>query len=157
MKQTYYLDTSIWNFYYAEDTPDFQKATVEFLRNLDDSKEEIFISQVVLDEISAAPEIKRVKLERLITQRKPTFLELHQEIEELALRYIEEGVLRETDYADALHIAIASVYEVEYLLSWNFRHIANIPKSEKVNAVNLLSGYVKELKITTPLGVREND
>ncbi len=42
---------------------------------------------------------------------------------------------------DALHIAFCTFYEFDVLLSWNFKHLANINKQEKVNRVNSSLGY----------------
>jgi hypothetical protein len=49
--------------------------------------------------------------------------------------------------------AIATVYEFDILLSWNFRHLASINKNVKINGVNRRMNYWKELKIITPLEV----
>ena len=54
------------------------------------------------------------------------------------------------DYSeDALHIAIATLNKMDYLLSWNFRHIVKIKTRRIINKVNLSLGY-SELSIITP-------
>jgi len=50
---------------------------------------------------------------------------------------------------DAQHIAIATISRVEVLVSWNFRHIVNLPRIRGYNAVNLRGGYPL-LEIRTP-------
>jgi hypothetical protein len=51
---------------------------------------------------------------------------------------------------DALHIAIATVFGCEKLLSWNFTHIVNDSNKQKINDINLLNGY-KTIRILSPL------
>ena len=58
---------------------------------------------------------------------------------------------------DALHIAISTILEMDVLLSWNYRHLANITKERKVQGVNIQEGYLKPLRITTPLEVMGDD
>jgi predicted nucleic acid-binding protein len=52
-------------------------------------------------------------------------LEVTASAQELAVTIIQKGLLPQTAYPDALHIATASVHQVEYLLTWNCSHIAN--------------------------------
>ena len=59
-------------------------------------------------------------------------------------------------FEDALHIAYATCYNVDYLVSWNFKHIVNIFRIQKYNSINLLNGY-KYLEIRTPREVLINE
>jgi len=59
--------------------------------------------------------------------------------------------------ADAIHAAVATVYELEALISWNLRHLANFNKMAKINAVHLACGYTKKLELITPLEVINHD
>ncbi len=52
-------------------------------------------------------------------------------------------------YEDALHIAIATINQVNVLASWNFKHIVNLDRIRLYNAVNMKSGY-QVLEIRTP-------
>jgi hypothetical protein len=49
------------------------------------------------------------------------------------------------------------LHTVDVLVSWNFRHLANVKKEQRVAAVNLLLGYAHPLRITTPLEVMGDD
>jgi hypothetical protein len=60
--------------------------------------------------------------------------------ETLAGKYIESGVAVEMFCADALHVAIASTHGMEYLVSWNFRHIVNVRTGRLVDSVNVWLG-----------------
>ena len=54
-----YLETSVWNFYFADDAPEKRDITKEFFNNVRKGQYEIFISEVVLAEISKANESKK--------------------------------------------------------------------------------------------------
>ncbi|MBI4723317.1 MAG: hypothetical protein HY769_10070 [Candidatus Stahlbacteria bacterium] len=54
---------------------------------------------------------------------------------------------------DAMHIAIATINEIDILLSWNYKHLANINKERMILAINLLAGYTKPLRMITPMEV----
>ena len=71
----------------------------------------------------------------------------------MAQRYTEAGIIPAKKQEDALHVALATVYHMDVLVSWNHRHIANIRKTELYRAANLLHGYSQTPLILTPLEV----
>jgi hypothetical protein len=77
------------------------------------------------------------------------FIETTEEVFDLANEYITEKVVGQTSYADCLHIALATIYRADYLVSWNFRHIVNIQKIRGYNSINIKKGY-KQLDIRSP-------
>jgi len=56
-------------------------------------------------------------------------------------------------YNDALHIAFATYYEFDILLSWNFKHLANIKKQMAINSVKQGEGYSKKFHLLNPMEV----
>jgi len=64
-----------------------------------------------------------------------------RESSELAEQYIGAGVIGESMRTDAQHIATATVHRIDVLVSWNFRHIVNLPRIHGYNSVNLREGY----------------
>ncbi len=56
-------------------------------------------------------------------------------------RNIKDGAVGKNSHEDALHIAIATIHRVDVLVSWNFKHIVNLDRIRKYNAVNLMNGY----------------
>ena len=66
--------------------------------------------------------------------------------------HISHGAVTEKHLIDAQHIAIATIEHVDVLVSWNFKHIVNLDRIRKFNAVNLMQGY-HLLEIRTPLEV----
>ncbi|MGK5094443.1 hypothetical protein WDW89_20805 [Deltaproteobacteria bacterium TL4] len=152
-----YLETSVWNFYYADDAPEKKEITVQFFENLPNSDFEIYISDMVVIEISRASEAEQERLSGLIAKFNPVRLHADDEVESLANQYIFQKILPQKSIADATHIAVATVNELNAVVSWNMRHIASLRKQEKVQAINLLNGFTKPLQLITPYEVSEKD
>ncbi len=113
--------------------------------------------KIVMKELMRAGESDRLQILEVFERIEPTEIELTQEAEELAQHYIDSEVLPAKKGDDALHVAIATVAEMDVLVSWNHRHIANLRKTELYRAVNLLHGYSQTPLILTPLEVLEDE
>ncbi len=148
-----YLETSVWNFYFADDAPEKKEATRQFFEQVERGEYEIFISDMVFREIARATEEKRTALTELIAKYQPKELEMTDEILQLSDIYLHEMALPERAVDDSRHVAIATIYEMDALISWNLKHLANLKRMEKINGVNLKEGYVKKLELITPMEV----
>ena len=148
-----YLETSVWNFYFAQDAPEKKALTVQFFDHITDY--EIFISDLVNKEIARASPAASQRLFTLLEQHQPTKLEITAEVLNLAQQYLDEGVLPASAVNDAIHAAVATVNEMDALLSWNLKHLANLNRIPKINGVNLKQGYSKKLELTTPMEVAD--
>lgn len=84
-------------------------------------------------------------------------LDVTEEVEELAKSYMDKGIVPEKKEDDALHVAIATVAEMDALITWNFQHLANLRKSELFYSVSLEKGYLKKLGIVTPMEVSRDE
>jgi hypothetical protein len=84
---------------------------------------ELFVSQVVLDEI-AFGDTTMVPLRMDLVQEIP-LLELTNDVREFARKVLGSGLLPRESDRDAAHIALATVHEMDLLLSWNCRYVAN--------------------------------
>jgi hypothetical protein len=73
------------------------------------------------------------------------------EIQELAEKYIEMKIIPERKLADALHIAICVIKGIDYLVSWNYKHLANVNREHKIKILNWDLGYRIDLRIITPI------
>jgi len=93
-------------------------------------------------------------LEGLLEETNPYLLEMGIEAEELAERYIKEGIIPERYRGDALHISIAVINGMDAIVSWNFQHIVKLKTRVMVNGVNRLFGY-HEIEICSPEEVIE--
>lgn len=102
------------------------------------AKQYRIISDIVLREIEGAPEKVRSKVVEL---KEAEIVDMNDEISSLADIYIREEIITPKYYDDALHIATASYYNVDILVSWNFKHIVNYQKIHQFNVVNFREGY----------------
>lgn len=152
-KPKIYLDTSVINFLFADDTPDFKKIIIDFFYNYF-SKYEVYISDVVLLEINKTNDTEKRHLLLQVIEDYP-FIILEAEKDERILQlsdlYIKEKTIPKKKVEDAMHVAVCTVFELDILLSWNFRHLANIHKETLINAINEKEGYWKRLNLMSPL------
>jgi len=79
---------------------------------------------------------------------------VNDEILTLATKYISEKVVGQTSFDDCVHIATATIYKADILLSWNFRHIVNVYRIRGYNAINLRMNY-PALEIRSPKEIIE--
>ena len=152
-----YLDTSVPNFLFADDSPEKMEVTLDLFSNF--IKTSIYrscISPVVIAEIDETKDNeKRLKLLNIFKEYPIEVLDYSEteelEIQELADKYIENKIIPEKKVADALHIAICVIKGIDYLVSWNYKHLANIHKENRIKLLNWELGYRHELRIITPL------
>jgi len=154
-KIKYYLDTTIFNFVFAEGDTEKKDITVKLFKDLPSISNGIYISDEVIREISRAPEPRKSQLEGLLRETNPLLLEVDIEAEELAERYVKEGIIPERYRSDAVHIAVAVVNGIEVIVSWNFEHIVKLKTRVMVNGINRLLGY-HEIEICSPEEVIES-
>lgn len=146
MKKTrIYVDTSVIGGCFDKEFGPWSNGLV------DDFKADRFrlvLSDIVAAEVKDAPDAVREKFNEILGFGHE-FVVSGQEAVELAEGYQSRKILTPKYYDDGLHIAIASVSEVDLLVSWNFRHIVNFNKIRLFNSVNLELGY-KPLQIYSP-------
>ncbi len=153
-KIKYYLDTTIFNFIFAEGDAEKKDITVKLFKDLPLLSDGIYISDEVIREVSRAPEPRKSQLEGLIRETNPLLLEIDLEVEELSERYIKEGIIPEKYRSDAIHIAVAVINEIDVIVSWNFEHIVKLKTRVMVDGVSKLLGY-REIEICSPEEVVE--
>jgi predicted nucleic acid-binding protein len=141
---TAYIETTIPSYYTSRSARDVvqitrQSATKRWWDN-GCSGFDLFTSQEVLDEASRGdPEAASRRLEMLA---EISVLEFTSEVERLARRLIDAGLVPASVASDAVHIATASVYGVDFLVTWNFKHIVNPLIRQRLRQEVALSGYV---------------
>jgi hypothetical protein len=145
MKQRVYIDTSVIGGCF--DT-EFEKWSNDLFDDFKTGKRIAVISDITIDELSDAPQ----KVQDNFNSIPDRFLEIiisDDESKNLANLYLIEGAVSKKYYEDALHIAIATINQVNVLASWNFKHIVNLEKIRLYNAVNMKNGF-SILEIRTP-------
>ncbi|MCX6148360.1 MAG: type II toxin-antitoxin system VapC family toxin [Candidatus Kapabacteria bacterium] len=154
-----YLDTSIINFLFADDAPEKQEVTIDFFDNYINVYE-VYISQVVIDEINQTNDlVKKRDLLQVISKYNLKFVNIgiNEEVIYLAELYLKNNILPKKSIADSLHIALCVINKIEILLSWNYKHLANITKKRQINILNMSENYLNSLEITTPYEVLSNE
>ena len=140
-----YVDTSVIGGCFD---PEFRLWSEALMEDFRQGRRIAVISEVVATEIAPAPEFVKSLHEELLGLPAEV-VEVDEDAVSLVQRYIERSVLGQRFLNDMLHIALATIAEVDVLVSWNFRHIVRLDKIRLFNAVNLEQGY-KPLTIYSP-------
>jgi hypothetical protein len=151
MKPALYLETSIVGYLTSRFSRDLitagrQQLTREWWLTERD-RYEIFISSFVLDE-SEAGDAEAAAARAQVLKGLP-LIEPEEQADALAERLMREVPLPKKAAVDAAHIAVAAVSGMDYLLTWNFKHIANAVLRDRIEGVCRSSGY-KPPVICTP-------
>lgn len=145
-----YIDASVWNCAFDKHVPDLFAQTTAFFDQLNSTQDcTPFLSDVVLQELANAPPDRQGRLGALLSRIRPTRLDLDDESAALADAYVEHGVLTAGHLNDARHVAVASVAEMDAIVSWNYRHLVNRRRRDAFNGVNAIMGY-NAIEIISP-------
>ncbi len=136
MKPKVYLETTIISYLTAKPSRDLiiaahQELTNEWWENRR-KHFDLFVSQLVIQEASAGD--KDAAKKRLSILETIPLLELNENVISLAGDLIKGKALPKKAVEDALHIAIAITHGVDYILTWNCRHIANAEKQHAITS-----------------------
>jgi predicted nucleic acid-binding protein len=151
-KKLIYLDTSVINFYFAEDAPEKMPITQDFFDNTITNKDkyEVCLSPLVLEELGKTSDTAhRARLLSLAYGLQAQVFALTPEINRIAKQFIDDGFIPMKYKEDALHLAFSIFYGVDYIVSWNFKHIVKPKTKDAVRIVSIREG-MKEVKILTP-------
>ena len=151
-----YLDTSVISYLLQEDAPEKMADTRKLWEMFTEGKYDVYLSTVTLEEVAGCPEPKRSELRKFLEQIKYTVLEITDEMETVANKIIDMGILTKKSYDDCQHIAAAVVTECNCIISWNFKHIVNIKTIHGVRAITNLTGY-KAIDILSPTVLLESE
>jgi len=156
MKSKVYIETSVISYLTARPSRDIlvaanQQVTQEWWQ---DRREQfdLFVSQLVEQEISSGDKDAVSKRQQALTNC--SFLDITPEAIQLAERLIDQNAIPKQATEDALHIAVATVSGMDYLLTWNFKHIANAAMRANVELVCRLNGYEPPV-ICSPMELME--
>lgn len=139
-----YLDTSVIGGYFD---PEFMADTRALWKLKEAGRYRFLTSQLVFQEIAGAPERVRALMRSTFTPED--VLERTAEVEELAQAYLAQKVVPAAFDDDARHVAVCTIARIGLLVSWNFKHLANVRREAGFNAVNVLQGY-PTLRIVAP-------
>ena len=157
MKPRTYVETSIISYLTARPSRDLvlaahQQVTRDWWASR--GSFELFVSQFVLDEAAAGDQDAAAK--RLAALAETTVLDVTEEIIALAEGLMGSGGLPPAARVDALHVAAAAVHGMDYLLTWNCRHIANATLRGTIEERCRTAGF-EPPTICTPLELPKED
>ncbi|MBP7051491.1 MAG: type II toxin-antitoxin system VapC family toxin [Phycisphaerae bacterium] len=152
MRKTVYIETSIVSYLTAQPSRDLRAAAWQQITTQwwwqERAKYELCTSALVMEEASQGdPDASRRRLQVLENLDKLT---VDDEAERFADRLMAGGGVPVGAEGDALHIAIAAVHEIDYLLTWNCRHINNAVTKPIIRSMCAVAGYSCP-EICTPL------
>lgn len=145
-----YLETSVWGSLASRQPRDRKQVVNRLLQLLESGRGECVISDVVLEEVKAAQAHDADRMREAISNTEIAVYSITDEMLALARAYIDAGVLPEGKVSDALHVAAATCSEVDYLVSWNHRHMTRPMKRLQYESVNQLHGRLKTPLICNP-------
>ncbi|WP_242056510.1 MULTISPECIES: type II toxin-antitoxin system VapC family toxin [unclassified Nostoc] len=143
MSETVYIETSILGYLTARPTRNLVlAANIEVTREWWEYRRstfKLYISQVVLDEVSQGD--SEIAANRLEILNEVPLVELNETVRNLAAQFLTRSNLPPKASDDAVHIAAATVHGLDYLLTWNCKHIANAQIQRKLAEISLDFGY----------------
>ena len=155
-KPKIYLETTIFNFPFADDAPQYKDDTKRLFAEIKAGKFKPFASEYVIRELEAAPEFMREERLRLIREYEIEVISANDESERLAEVYVSAGVIPNKYITDALHIATAAVAGLDFIVSLNFRHIVKHKTIIETEIINAREGF-KRVFIHTPAEVIDHE
>lgn len=145
MKQTLYLETSVIGAYLDNGEPFRRDLTIRWWEH-ELVEYDAFSSILVQREIERMEEPFRSGYLSLLKPLKQ--LELSEEAAILADGYIDRGIFHRKYIADAIHVAIAAVHKIDYVVTWNFGHLANVRKQARLRLFNTSAGFFSPVIVT---------
>jgi predicted nucleic acid-binding protein len=149
MMKTVYVETSIPSFYHELRTEPEMVARREWTRewwSLAQGRYELVTSPAVVDELERGDYPSRKECLELIEPLP--LLALDPAVRDIVETYIARHVMPAEPAGDALHLALASFHQCEFLVTWNCRHLANANKFGHIRRVNALLGLYVPILVT---------
>ena len=132
-----YTDTSVIGGCFDHEFVEASQALMVRVRQGDLT---LVISELLIEELEQAPTMVQTLLTELPTDQIELVM-ISDESETLRDAYLAAQVVDPASSYDAHHVALASIAKVDYIVSWNFKHLVHIEKIRGFNSVNLRLGY----------------
>ncbi|MDJ0899128.1 MAG: type II toxin-antitoxin system VapC family toxin [Xenococcus sp. MO_188.B8] len=150
MSETVYIETSILGYLTARSTKNLiLAANMEITQDWWKFRRKAFslyTSEAVLEEVARGD--AEIAAQRMAILRDFPLLALNKAVQGLASQFLTRSSLPPKAKVDAIHIAAATVHGMDYLLTWNCKHIANAQIQAKLAEISLDFGYVLPILCT---------
>jgi predicted nucleic acid-binding protein len=153
LPQHVYVESTVWYQMANYASSEFKERTEQLFRLVEQQDYTVYISNIVLEELTFNTSKYRRRVEELLAKYQPLVLLQSAEADSLAQAYIENAYKGRTlseIIADAYHAATAITSNITYMSSYNYRNLLNIRILEHINAINLLAGLNRHLSILPP-------
>jgi len=149
MKEKVYLDSTVPSYCFdeRETLGAFAEVTRKWWSEMS-GYYDLYISDAVLQELSNGNYPRKDEIIRLVSTIP--LLPLAADLEQIVEFYISNYVMPKSLVGDALHLAYASYFDIQYLLTWNCNHLANANKRKHIRVINARLG-LSTPEIVTPL------
>ena len=152
MKQSLYLETSVVGAYLDNGEPFRRDLTIRWWEHeMNDYR--AVVSPLVTRELERIPQPHQRSYLKLIAPLEQ--VELTDEVAILADGYISRGIFHRKYIADAIHVALASYHKIDYLVTWNFGHLANVRRQARIRLFNTAAGFYVPMIVTPEFLVSE--
>ena len=151
-----YLDTSVVSYLYQTDALEKMQDTLDLWELFKNNAYEVYISDIVVREISGCNEEKLKILLDYLEQIDYNIIETDEDTVELAGKLIDFRILKQKSFDDCQHIAAAILAGCDIITSWNFKHIVNVKTARGVKVITTLEGY-KDLLVYPPSVLIESE
>jgi predicted nucleic acid-binding protein len=152
MKKSLYLETSVVGAYLDNGEPFRRDLTIRWWEH-ELPEYRAVVSMLVSRELERVPEPHRTGYLKLVAPLEQ--VELTEETAILAEGYIARGIFHRKYIADALHVALASFHKIDYLVTWNFGHLANVRRQARIRLFNAAAGFFVPMIVTPEFLVSE--
>ncbi|PNW54971.1 UNVERIFIED_CONTAM: DNA-binding protein [Euhalothece sp. KZN 001] len=143
MSETVYIETSILGYLTTRPSRNLiLVANAEITREWWETRRsffDLYISQAVINEVAKGD--AEIASRRLEVVNGIPLLEINQSVLDLAEQFLERSNLPAKADVDALHIAVATIHRMDYLLTWNCKHIANAQIQKKLAEISFYFSY----------------
>ena len=151
MRKAVYLDSTIPSYFFDE--RESLKTYTEITKRWWEEERpayRVFVSEATVAETSRGRHPYREDIVRFVSRLE--LLPHDSHLEQIVEEYMANHLMPRSSTGDGLHLAYASLYKIDFLLTWNCNHLANANKQQHIRIVNTRLGlFVPE--ITTPMGL----
>ena len=149
--KTVYVETSVVSYLTARPSNDllvaaWQKITVDW-RDVQRNRFDLYTSGITIDEAGRGNSDAASR--RLETLSDISILPVTEAVAELSRAFLDKKAIPARALNDSLHIAVSAVHGIDYLLTWNFRHIDNAEIKPVIRRICIMYGHTSP-EICTP-------
>jgi predicted nucleic acid-binding protein len=148
-KLVLYLDSSIFGYAANEKAGEKYTNANILLKQINDGKFEAYASDVTIKEIEQSPNWIKDKVKEKFNNTNLSIISIDSEVIELARKYTGNKIIPKEKLDDACHIAIATINQLDAVVSYNYHHMVRLDVKLGVNRTNKANNYL-EVDICSP-------